>query len=113
VLEHARDLVAPEDHRQPGWCARLGNVGEKRQIGAQHFAVEEEQGRLGLILRGRRDLAVYSQVRQERLDLLGSHIRRVALVMKQDEAFNPAAIGVLGTDAVVLDADDVPDLTKQ
>ena len=43
-------------------------------------------------------------MRQKNLYLARAHLGRVTLVKMQNEAFNPVRIGLLGTDAVMLEA---------
>jgi len=50
---------------------------------------------------------------QESSDLWLSHISRVAFVVKDDEAFNPLDVSLLGSDAVMFEADDLADLIKE
>ena len=54
-----------------------------------------------------------SQVAQEGRHVVGAQARRVALVVKDDEAFNPVAIRLLGPNAVVPDANGRTDLGEQ
>jgi hypothetical protein len=50
-------------------------------VDAEHLAVEKEQGRLRLVLGGRRHLADDRQVREESLDLGAAQFPRVALAV--------------------------------
>ena len=50
---------------------------------------------------------------QKRLDLLGPHVARMALAVKQNEALNPLDILRFGTDAVMLYAYPVAHLIEQ
>ncbi len=58
-------------------------------------------------------MAVDRQVRQKRLDLGRTQRVRVALAVKDDEAFNEVDVGLLGANAVVLDPDLVPNAVEQ
>ena len=78
----------------------------------EHFAVEEEQGAEGLILGGGGDVPLDGQVGQEGLDLRGAHLLGVALVVEEDEAFDPVDVGLFGADGVVLEADGLTNLIE-
>ncbi len=82
-----------------GQARRLLGAGDFVEPGkghTQHFAVEEEQGGQGLVLRGRRDIALQRQVRQDAFDLGLAQHGGMALAMKEDLAFNPTKICSLG-----------------
>src|SRR5690606_12930685 len=50
---------------------------------------------------------------KKRLHLPRAQLLRMALAIGQDETPDPAGIGLLGTDAVMPEADPLPDLIKQ
>lgn len=52
-------------------------------------------------------------MREERLDLGGPKLGVVPLAVEADEAFNPIDAGLLGPDAVMLDADLVTSAVEQ
>jgi len=52
-------------------------------------------------------------VAEELADLLAAHLLRMPLVVEEDEAADPIHIGVLGSHAVVADADRIPHLVEQ
>jgi hypothetical protein len=53
------------------------------------------------------------EVGEKRLDLRRSQSCRVTLAVKPDEAFNPIGIRLLGSDALVLETDLVPNTIEQ
>lgn len=105
-LHQQRGRLLPHQHRrQAGRLLRPHHVIEPRQLDFQNLLVEEQQGSQCLPLSGGADIAIARQMGQECLDLGLSHLVRVSLVMKQDEALDPAEIGRFGAQTVVLDAD--------
>jgi len=64
--------------------------------------VEEQQRRQRLILSGRRHIASHCEIVEESPDLIGPHLLRVPLVMKENVAAYPMQVLLLGTIAVVL-----------
>ena len=79
----------------------------------QDVSVEEDQGTECLILRRGRDLAFQSQVAEELRNFLRTHLRRMTLIVKEDEPTNPANVGILGLGAVVLHANRFANLIQQ
>ena len=73
------------------------------------MSIEKEKGAKGLVLSGRGDVSLYRQVRQEVTRLSLPHFRRVALIVKEEEFFDPSDVGFFSPDAVVSDADQVSD----
>src|SRR5262245_3387656 len=67
----------------------------------QHDAIEKQEGAQSLSLGGGRDFVRQREVTQERRHLGGAHISRMALVMKQNVAANPADVRLLREVAVV------------
>ena len=94
---------------------RLGalDMVEPRQLDREDFLVEEQQRALRLVLRAGGDVAHGGQMGEKRLDLARTHVGRVALAVKKDEAFNPVQIRLLGPQAVVLQADLEADTLEQ
>lgn len=58
-----------------------------------------------LILRRSGDIAPYRKIAQEGCDFSRTHLTRVTLVVEEDEAADPLQIRLLGSDAVVTQAD--------
>jgi hypothetical protein len=78
----------------------------------EHLAIEEQEGAEGLVLGGGGDVCLDGQVGQECFHLGGAHFDRVAHVVEKDVAFDPANVGLLGADGVVLETDGVADLSS-
>lgn len=66
-----------------------------------------------MILRRRADIALDREPGEEGGDLLGSHVRRVPLPVKEDEASDPADVSLLRSAAVVPGPDRVPNLVEK
>ena len=79
----------------------------------QDAAIEKEQGAERLILRGGGNVFIDSEVGQEGLHLGCAHVFGMALVMKEDEAFDPVGVCLTGARRVVHEADGVVNLFEQ
>jgi hypothetical protein len=104
LSQHAPDVARRKDDRQTGRPPGTLNTVEPWQLDAENLPVQEQDRALGLVLRGGRDVPLHGQARQERLDVDCAELRWMALVVKMDEASNPVHVGLLGADAVVLEA---------
>jgi hypothetical protein len=62
------------------------------------MAVEKEDGGQGLVLGRGADVRVDGQVGSEGFNFRRIHLTRMALVVKQDKAFNPMHVRFFGTD---------------
>jgi hypothetical protein len=89
------------------------NAFDPRLVLFQYFAIKEEDGVQRLILRGRGDIAADGEVAEEGAQVIGAQLAGMALAMEEDVTANPLQIGLLGSDAVVLDTDDVAHLIEQ
>ncbi|EBI8487007.1 APH(3'') family aminoglycoside O-phosphotransferase [Salmonella enterica] len=67
------------------------------QIRAQHLAVEEQQGRQCLTMRGDRNLALVRQPGQKCLDFAAAQGCRVTHTVETDEGTNPVDISLFGS----------------
>jgi hypothetical protein len=56
------------------------------------------------MLRRSRDLPLYCQIGQKGTDFWGTHVRRVALVMKENKALGPLHIRLFRSDTQVFEA---------
>ena len=77
------------------------------QLGKKLFediTVEEEQCLQRHILRGSCYLSLHGQMDQKVTDFWGAHVRRVALVMKEDKALGPLHIRLFRSDTQVFEA---------
>jgi hypothetical protein len=106
-------LITRQHHRHALRALGARHVIQPRQIDRQHFLVQKQQGRQGLILRGRRHMALHRKMRQKRLDLGRPHVSWMLLAVKQNEAPNPLNILRFRPDAVMLDPNSVAHLVKQ
>ena len=82
-------------------------------VDAQHLAVQEQQGTQGLVVGGRRHLALVGQHAQERLDLRRPHVARMPQTMPTDEKPHPIRIQLFGAEAIVHIANPLPNLVHQ
>jgi len=105
AVEGRTNFIDRQHDRKTLGRLRLLHAVEPGQFDAEHFAVEEEHGRLRLVLGGSRHLADNRQVGQESLHLGAAHFLRVAFAMMEDKAPHPIRIRFLGADAIVLETD--------
>lgn len=70
---------------------------ESIEIRAQHLAVEEQQGRQCLTMRGDRNLALVRQPGQKCLDFAAAQGCRVTHTVETDEGTNPVDISLFGS----------------
>ena len=104
------DFLKPGSKQGPTDEVGVQGVNGTLQFFVQHFAVEEQQGAEGLLLRGSGHIFVHGQVGEKGFDFGGAHVVGMALVMEQDETCDPADVGLLGADGVVLEAQGVADM---
>ena len=67
----------------------------------------------GLVLSRCSDVAIARQVREEFGDLFFGHIARVAFAVIKNEALDPVHVCLLGPNAVMPAANNVPDLLEE
>jgi hypothetical protein len=102
-----------QDDRQAALGLGRDDLVQPRKLLAEHDPVQEEQCRLGLVLRGWRDAPVDCQVGQEGCHLDSAQFRRVTLGVEQNETPDPVDIGVLGAHRVVAHADGFAQAVEQ
>lgn len=91
-FQHRSNLGLRQHHRQMCWSLGAHHILHPGQILIQHFSVQKQQCRQGLVLRGRRNMTIHCPMRQKRFDLQRAHIGRVLLAVEQNEALNPMGI---------------------
>jgi hypothetical protein len=75
--------------------------------------IKKEQRAERLVLSRSSDVAIARQVREEFGDLFFGHIARMAFVVVKNEALDPIHVCLLGPNAVMSAANNVPDLVEQ
>src|SRR5437588_12518947 len=78
----------------------------------QDFAVQKNERTKRLILRGGSHLLIDSQMIEELLHLMGTHLHWMSLVMKEDVALDPINVGGFSAQTVMLAPNRLPDLVK-
>lgn len=111
--QHGAHLGGGEDDGQAGGTLGPFHIAQPADVLFQYFLVQEQDSAQCLILGGSGDVALHGQVGQELLDLRFAHFLGVALAVKQDVALDPVHVGLLGADAVVLEADFCANLIEQ
>jgi hypothetical protein len=80
---------------------------------AKNVAIQEEQRAVRLILGRLRDARFGGQMSQESFDVDRRKSRWMAIARKPDVAFDPVDVRLLGAQAVVLEADAIPNPVEQ
>ena len=89
VPEHLLNLSRRERDREMLWSFCAGEFLRSTQCASEDLMAEECDGIEGLVLHGRRDLEDLCQVGEEQAHLRSSHLRRMLLVVKEDEPSSP------------------------
>jgi hypothetical protein len=89
------------------------HVVEPRELYAEHLAIEKEQSAQSLVLGGGRHFVVNGKRGQERCDLGGAQLSRVALTVEEDVPLDPVDVRLLGATTVVPRADGQADLIEK
>src|SRR3990172_13015508 len=111
--KNSPDLLPCQHDRQPVRPFRPDNAIHVTNVLLQNLTVEKQKGIEGLILGRGADVGIGRQTGKEPANLSFAHIRRVTLVMKENEPFGPMDIGFLCPIAVVARADCLANLVKQ
>ena len=98
--EQGGDLAAVEHDGEVFAGTGAHELVEPWQVDVQDFAVEEQDRGEGLVLRGRGAAFGDGEVGQERGDVLGAELARVAQVVEADEAAEPMLVRFFGARAV-------------
>jgi hypothetical protein len=106
--EPARFLLGEDGGQALGAFGAQGI--DRSQILVQHLAVEEEKSAEGPVLGRSSDVLVDGQVGEEGLHFGSPHLGRVAFVVEQDAARDPADIGLFSAVGIVLQAQGIAHL---
>ena len=113
LVEDRGDLFARENSGKRARGARTDDVREPGEVLAEDLSIQEEEAAEGLVLRGRRDLSLRGEVREELRNFGMSHHGGMAFTLEEDEPADPADIGLLGAAAEVSCPDRQSDLFEQ
>jgi hypothetical protein len=91
-LEYGSNLVPCQHDGQVHGPLGADDVVEPRKFDLQHVAVEEKKRAERLVLRGRGDLPVNGERRQERGDFGAAHLGRIALAVEEDVPLDPVHV---------------------
>ena len=86
---------------------------EPCKINRENLAIAEEQRALRLVLRRRRHIEIDGEVREKPLDVTGTEANGMATAVETDIPSNPVDVGLLGAEAVVLEADALADAREE
>ncbi len=108
-------FLARQNHGQTPAAAGAEGINVP-EVEMEHVAVEEEQGREGLVLRAGRDAALHGEEGEEALDLLGAHRVGMAEALRRfveaDVLFDPADVAALGVQGQAAQTGDVAHLVE-
>ena len=107
------DLVAGEHDRQAMWTLGARHLVDGAEVPAKDALVEKHEGIQGLVLRRGADVLFHREVAQERPNLFGSHLLRVADSVVKNESPDPVNVCLLGARAVVERANHLPHPIQQ
>ena len=102
--------------KDDGHLRRAGNAldsADELEFPLEHMLVEKEEGAKGLVLSGGGDAAVHGEMAQEGSDFLFAHVAGVTFLVEEDEAPDPVEVGLLGADAVALNAEVPANLVEE
>ncbi len=85
---------------------------DKVEFSVEKLLIKEEKGAESLILGGRGDVAFNGEVGEEGGDFFFAHVGRMPFSVEEDVSANPIHVGLLGADAVVLDAEAPADAVE-
>lgn len=111
-IQHAECVGFGEDRGQACGLPRADRV-HRLDLPVQDGLVEQQQRTQGLMLRGRRHMALHGHVRQKCFAFLTPHLFGMAFLMKQNKTSRPIDVGIFRTDRVMLRVQDVPPLVEQ
>jgi hypothetical protein len=90
-----------------------GRFTREVEFAVEHLLVEKKQSTQCLVLSRGRDVFLDREVGEELGDLLFAHFVGMAFAVEKNIAANPIGVGLLGADAVVLQAQMPPDAIEQ
>jgi hypothetical protein len=92
VRKDGPDLVAGEHDRQAMWTLGAHHRVDAAEAPAKDAPVEKHESIQGLVLRRGADVLFHRKVAQERPDLFGAHLLRVADSVVEDESPDPVDV---------------------
>ena len=102
--QHRSDLFAGQHHGQYAADLCADSRVEAFELPIEDVTVEKEECTQRLVLGAGTHSPADGEIREEGHDLDGTHLFRVALVVKENETPHPADVGLLGAEAVVAPA---------
>src|SRR5580704_9427925 len=113
MRENLLYLASRQDHRQFWRLFGTFYFFQPADFMFEDFFVEKKQRAQRLVLGRGCDVKVACKMSQKFGDFLLGHFSRVSFAVVDDEALDPVDVSLLGTDAVMFAADDVPHLVEQ
>lgn len=113
MREDGRHLLAGENDRQANPSNRPTDVVQPGQVQIQHSAIEKDEGRKSLAMRGRCSVSIRGQVHEELLHMFRAKVARVAQSVELHEVARPVDVRVLRALAEVQIANAFADLVEE
>src|SRR5687767_4879624 len=100
-MEDGAHFVGREDDRKTLSSPRTDDVVQPGQRILQYESVQEQESAEGLVLGRSTDMLVGSEMSKERVHVVATHRCGMPLVVKEDEALDPACIRFFSPAAVM------------
>lgn len=113
LAEDGLDFVFGEDDRQMLRLFSPNNIRQRFQLLLQDFAVKKKNSAEGLALGRGGDVFVDGKVGEEGGNFGCAHVFGMALVMEEDEAFDPIVVSVFGAPGVMFKAHSIAELSEE
>src|SRR4051794_18783504 len=113
MLEDFVDLISRKNYGKTCRFARAFHRIQPTDFLFEHLLVKKEQRAQRLILSRGSDVAIASQGGQKSCYLRFSHLGGVTFAVEKNVSPDPIDVGLLGSDAVMLQANDVADEIEQ
>jgi hypothetical protein len=110
--QHGGDLVRREHHGHPLRLRGTDYLLDPAHVLLEDLLRQQEQGAARLARRRGGDVPCHGEVRQELWHLLEAHGARMAFIVQEDAAVDPANVGFFGAQAVVPGPKGVADLLQ-
>jgi len=75
---------------------------DRAEVDFEHLAIEKQERSKGLVLRGCSDILGHGEMGEKSSNFGRAHFPGMALVVKEDIAFDPRGVGLLAADGVGL-----------
>jgi len=113
ALHDARDLVAAQHNRYTNGHPSARDMLDRTNLHVQYAPIQEQQGTERLVLGRGGNAPIRREPGEKSGDLRCTHVRWMALPVKDDESANPIYISALGSATVMLRANRLTNAIKE